>query len=136
MKRHRISKAGDGFTEDPANSFTPDAPYYFDPDVYRAEMRSIFQRNWTYFCHASQLPHEGDYLTGEIAGQSVYVVRGHDGGIGGFFNVCQHELLYAVGQTAASCCAYEEPLPFSFKRWFGSCRVHPECACIVCARLW
>ena len=46
------------------------------------------------------------------------------------------ELLYAVGQTAASCCAYEEPLPFSFKRWFGSCRVHPECACIVCARLW
>ena len=90
MKRHRISKAGDGFSEDPANSFTPEAPYYFDPDVYHAEVHSIFQRNWTYFCHSSQVPHEGDYLTGEIAAQSVYVVRDHTGGIGGFFNVCQH----------------------------------------------
>ena len=45
MTQHGISKAGDGFSADPANSYTPDAPYYFDPEVYRAEMRSIFQRN-------------------------------------------------------------------------------------------
>ncbi len=90
MNKHAISKAGDGFTADPANSFTPDAAYYFDPEVHRAEIGAIFQRNWTYFCHASQVPREGDYLTGEVAGQSVYVVRDRDGGLRGFFNVCQH----------------------------------------------
>ena len=47
MTHHSVSTAGNGFTDDPANSFTPDAPYYFDPEVYRAEIRSIFQRNWT-----------------------------------------------------------------------------------------
>ena len=131
MKRHRISKAGDGFTEDPANSFTPDAPYYFDPDVYRAEMRSIFQRNWTYFCHASQLPHEGDYLTGEIAGQSVYVVRGHDGGIGGFFNVCQHrahQLLSGSGNV-------RNVIRCPYHSWTyeldGSLRGAPKCEAVL-----
>lgn len=90
MTDHRISKAGDGFSADPANSFTPDAPFYFDPDVYNAEIQKIFQCNWTYFCHASQIPDEGDYLAGEAAGQSIYVMRDHEGRIRGFFNVCQH----------------------------------------------
>jgi len=104
MTQHRVSKAGDGFTKDAADSYTPDAPYYFDPDVYRAEMRSIFQRNWIYFCHASQIPEEGDYQTGNIAGQSVYVLRDRDGGIRGFFNVCQHrahQLLSGRGNVKA-----------------------------------
>jgi carnitine monooxygenase subunit len=104
MKVHQISKAGDGFTNDPANSFTPDAPYYFDPEVYQAEMRNIFQRNWLYFCHASQIEHEGDYFAGEVAGQSIYVVRDHDRSIRGFFNVCQHrahQLLSGSGNIKA-----------------------------------
>ena len=88
--RHMISKAGSGFTDDPAFSHTPDAPYYFDESVYRAEMKSIFQRNWLYFCHASQISEAGDYITGDVAGQSVYVMRDKDGLIRGFFNVCQH----------------------------------------------
>ena len=80
MNIHPISKAGDGFTDDPANSLTPDAPYYFDPGVYRGRVaRSIFQRNWLYFCHTLADPTEGDYLMGEIAGQSIYVVRDRDG---------------------------------------------------------
>lgn len=90
MTIHQVSKAGDGFTSDPANSFTPDAPYYFDPEVHQAELRNIFQRNWNYFCHGSQIPQEGDFLTGEIAGQSIYVVRDRSGAVRGFFNVCQH----------------------------------------------
>ena len=45
MTRHVISKAGDGFSDDPANSFTPDSAYYFDPGVYAAETRLIFQRS-------------------------------------------------------------------------------------------
>ena len=32
-------------------------------------------------------------------------------------------------------CVYEKPLPFSFARFIGSSRVHPECACRICASL-
>ena len=38
-------------------------------------------------------------------------------------------------EALASCCAYDQPVPFSFKRFLGSSRVHPECACRICARL-
>lgn len=82
--------AGEGFSDDPTRSYTPDAAFYFDPAIYDAELRSIFHKSWQYFCHQSELPEAGDYIAGEIAGQPVYVIRGRDGVIRGFFNVCQH----------------------------------------------
>ena len=131
MNIHSISKAGDGFTADPANSHTPDAPYYFDPDVYRAEIRSIFQRNWTYFCHASQIPHEGDYITGVVAEQSVYVMRDREGGVRGFFNVCQHrahQLLTGSGNV-------KNVIRCPYHSWTyeldGSLRGAPKCEAVL-----
>jgi len=131
MNTHSISKAGDGFTADPANSHTPDAPYYFDPDVYRAEIRSIFQRNWTYFCHASQIPHEGDYITGVVAEQSVYVMRDREGGVRGFFNVCQHrahQLLTGSGNV-------KNVIRCPYHSWTyeldGSLRGAPKCEAVL-----
>ena len=82
--------AGAGFTDDATNSFTPDSGFYFDEGIYQAELTNVFGRNWLYFCHHSEIPNLGDYLVGEVAGQSVYVIRGKDGGVRGFFNVCQH----------------------------------------------
>jgi carnitine monooxygenase subunit len=84
------SVVGEGFTSNPAESFTPDAEFYFDPQIHAAEQRKIFGRNWFYFAHQSQLPNSGDYITGVVAGQSIYVIRGRDGIVRGFFNVCQH----------------------------------------------
>jgi phenylpropionate dioxygenase-like ring-hydroxylating dioxygenase large terminal subunit len=82
--------AGAGFTADPTQSFTPEAAFYFDPVLYDTEIKHIFGRNWLYFCHHSQIPETGDYVTGQVAGQSIYVIRGKAGAIHGFFNVCQH----------------------------------------------
>ena len=93
---------GDGFAKDPTESFTPEAEFYFDPQILGAEQRCIFGRNWLYFAHHSQLPDAGDYVTGDTAGQSVYVIRGRDGSIRGFFNVCQHrahQLLRGTGNV-------------------------------------
>jgi phenylpropionate dioxygenase-like ring-hydroxylating dioxygenase large terminal subunit len=94
--------AGAGFTADPTESFTPDAEFYFDPQIYASELNGIFGRNWLYFCHQSQVPEIGDFLTGEIAGQSIYVIRGRDGQVKSFFNVCQHrahQLLTGAGHV-------------------------------------
>ena len=77
---------GHGFSADASNSCTPDAPFYFDPGLYAEEQRQIFGRNWLYFCHQSQIPAEGDYFSGTVAEESVFVIRGRDGAIRGFFN--------------------------------------------------
>ncbi len=78
------------FSDDPAKSFTPNAGYFFDSAVYEAEQAKIFQRSWMYFCHQSQIARPGDYRVGEVAGQSICVVRGQDSQIRAFFNVCRH----------------------------------------------
>jgi phenylpropionate dioxygenase-like ring-hydroxylating dioxygenase large terminal subunit len=131
MNIHHVSKAGTGFTDDPANSQTPDAPYYFDPGVHQAELRQIFQRNWLYLCHGSQIAKEGDYLVGEIVGQSIYVVRDRDGSVRGFFNVCQHrahQLLSGSGNIKSVIrCPYHS--------WTyeldGSLRSAPKCEAVL-----
>ncbi|NQV46385.1 MAG: aromatic ring-hydroxylating dioxygenase subunit alpha [Rhodospirillaceae bacterium] len=78
------------FTDDPTQSFTPDAEYYFSTDIFEIERRNIFYRNWVYFCHESQVEKPGDYLVGDVVGQSIYVLRGNDGVVRAFFNVCRH----------------------------------------------
>ncbi|MCB1379254.1 MAG: Rieske 2Fe-2S domain-containing protein [Alphaproteobacteria bacterium] len=81
---------GTGFTNDAAQSYTPDAAFYFDQSLYQGELAAIFHRNWLYFCHQSQIPRPGDYVAADIAGQSIYVIRDKSGAVYGFFNVCQH----------------------------------------------
>lgn len=131
MNVHSISKAGPGFTDDAAESYTPDAAYYFDPDVYRAELRQIFQSNWLYFCHASQIAQEGDYLVGEVAGQSIYVVRDRDRSVRGFFNVCQHR----AHQLLAGSGTIKAVIRCPYHSWTyeldGSLRSAPKCEAVL-----
>ena len=51
----------------------------------------------------------GDYLTARLIDQSVIIIRGHDGTLGGFHNVCRHrghELLQGSGKVSAITCPY------------------------------
>jgi choline monooxygenase len=80
----------DRFDRDPEISWTMPARLYFDPGVLEEERRAIFQRSWLYLCHASDLTEPGAYVAAELAGQHVYALRGRDGALRAFFNVCQH----------------------------------------------
>src|SRR6185436_15944479 len=46
--------------------------------------------SWQLAARADQLAHTGDYVTTEIAGEPIVVVRGDDGVLRAFFNVCRH----------------------------------------------
>ncbi len=88
------------FTDDHATSYTLPSSWYFEPDVYRLERDNIFHRSWRVVCHKSALAKSGDYATTDIHGQGVLVVRGFDGVLRAFYNVCQHrahELLRGSG---------------------------------------
>jgi len=64
--------------------------FYNDAEVYERDLERIFLRNWLYVGHVSEIAEPGDYLTYEIAGESVIVVRGTDGAVRALINVCRH----------------------------------------------
>ena len=94
---------------DPARAHTLPASFYLDPEVFEREKEGIFYRHWHYVGHLSQLEKAGNYLTARIADEPVFVMRGEDGALRGFYNVCRHrahELLEGSGRVDAIVCPY------------------------------
>ncbi len=67
-----------------------DQRFYTDPAVYDLEIEKIVNRNWILAGHASQLPEPGDFKVLNVAQESAIIVRGKDGKLNGFANVCRH----------------------------------------------
>lgn len=63
---------------------------YRDPDVLAAEQRRIFARSWQVVCHVNQLTRPGDWQSLPLLDEPTIVVRGQDGAIRAFANVCRH----------------------------------------------
>jgi choline monooxygenase len=76
-----------------ASAATPralDPPFYLSPDALDRELETIFARTWQYAGHVADLPEPGTYLTAVAGDQPVLVLRGDDGEIRAFRNVCRH----------------------------------------------
>ena len=63
---------------------------YSDPDFFELEKRAIFRTSWQLVCHVNDMPKPGDYHSFDLLGEAVVVVRGDDGQIRSFHNVCRH----------------------------------------------
>lgn len=97
------------FADDPARSFTIPASWYYDPEIYDREKFAVFYRQWHYACHVSQVADSGAYFTTRVLDQNVFVIRGDDGELRGFHNVCQHrghELVSGSGRSRLIVCPY------------------------------
>ncbi len=70
--------------------FTLEQAFYNDPGIFRRDVAQIVGKQWLLVDHASRLPKPGDWMTFEVAGESIVLVRGRDGEIRAFFNVCRH----------------------------------------------
>lgn len=66
------------------------ARYYTDARIFREEMERFFARRWICVGRAEAIPNAGDYFLREVAGESLIVTRGRQGGIAAFYNVCRH----------------------------------------------
>ncbi len=64
--------------------------FYHDELVYQAEMATIWRKGWLFAGHSCQIVHPGDYFLYEVDGDSVIIVRGDDGQVNAFYNVCRH----------------------------------------------
>src|SRR4029077_18774319 len=63
---------------------------YHASDVFDLEREKVFFREWFYAGRADHAPEPGDFFTVDVVGESVLVVRGKDGELRGFYNVCRH----------------------------------------------
>ena len=86
-----------------AEAWTIPAQWYTDAGLYELERRTVFARTWQLAARADQLTEPGQFVTCEIAGEPIVVVRGSDGRLRAFFNVCRHHAaaVVAAGEGAA-----------------------------------
>ena len=86
-----------------------DAKYYTDPEIFRIEQDGVLARTWQFAVHSSQLENAGDYIAFEMAGENLFCIKGRDGIIRTFYNVCQHrahQLVSGTGSTRVIVCPY------------------------------
>lgn len=63
---------------------------FTEPELFDLEMEMIFEKNWIYACHESELPNPNDYVTMRAGRQPMIITRGADGGLNALVNACQH----------------------------------------------
>jgi choline monooxygenase len=82
-----------------AEAWTIPAPWYTDERVYELERQAVFARTWQLAARADQVREPGRYVTCEVAGEPIVVVRGSDRRLRAFFNVCRHHAAAVVTET-------------------------------------
>jgi phenylpropionate dioxygenase-like ring-hydroxylating dioxygenase large terminal subunit len=76
---------------------------YNHPEMNRLELERILKPSWQIACHISQIPRAGDYVTFELASDSVIVLRDASGAIRALRNTCRHRgtrLLEGAGRCS------------------------------------
>jgi len=103
-------KLPDKFHADPEKSWALPSWYYTDAGIALAEQEAIFADSWQYMCHAEHVAAPGQYITRDLAGESILIIRGRDSVLRAFYNVCSHrahQLLRGAGQLEnAIVCPY------------------------------
>ncbi|MBI3677956.1 MAG: aromatic ring-hydroxylating dioxygenase subunit alpha [Proteobacteria bacterium] len=82
---------------------TLSAALYRDPAVYEEERKLVFAKSWILFAHESQLSKPGAYVASRMAGFALLAVKGEDGAVRAFHNVCRHRAGPLVDDGAGDC---------------------------------
>ena len=63
---------------------------FTDEALFELEMKHIFEGNWIYLAHESQIANNNDYYTTHIGRQPVFIARNRLGELNAFINACSH----------------------------------------------
>jgi carnitine monooxygenase subunit len=83
---------------------------YRDPEYFEVEMERVIRPAWQVVCHSSDIPAAGDWRTLDWLGESAIVIRGEDGEVRAFSNVCRHRASRVVSGAAG--CARRLTCPY------------------------
>ena len=87
-----VQKTIDTAMEDDADKgvFRVARDIFTDPEVFELEMKHIFEGNWIYLAHESQIPNKNDYFTTYMGRQPIFIARNRNGELNAFINACSH----------------------------------------------
>ncbi|MGQ0383850.1 MAG: aromatic ring-hydroxylating oxygenase subunit alpha [Gammaproteobacteria bacterium] len=96
---------GRSATSAPADEESRSLPawIYRDPEFFALEQQAVFRKSWQVVCHVNDIPQAGDWHTLDFLGESVLAVRGDDGQVRAFHNVCRHRASRLVDGTRGNC---------------------------------
>ncbi|WP_114952974.1 aromatic ring-hydroxylating oxygenase subunit alpha [Sphingosinicella terrae] len=75
---------------DPKQDLSLPGWIYRDPEFFGVEMERVIRPAWQIVCHESEIAEPGEWRSLDYLGESVIVIRGTDGEIRAFANVCRH----------------------------------------------
>ncbi len=79
-----------------------EAAFYTSAEVFAQDLALIFGRHWIYVGVEADVAEPGDFVSVNIGGESVVIVRGDDEEIRAFHNVCRHRGSRLVMEEAGS----------------------------------
>ncbi len=82
-----------------AEASTIPATWYIDPRIADLEQQTVFSRTWQVMGRVDQVEKPGQFVTATVAGEPLVAVRGNDGVLRAFYNVCRHHAAAVVTET-------------------------------------
>jgi len=86
------------------------ATWYVDPRIAELERLSVFSKTWQLVARTDQVKAPGQFVSTTVAGEPIVVIRGNDGALRAFYNVCRHHAAAVVtepcGQASLLHCPY------------------------------
>jgi len=70
--------------------FRCDRTVFTDAEFFELEIKHLFEGNWVYLAHESQIPNQHDYFTTWIGRQPIFIARSKDNQLNAFINACSH----------------------------------------------
>jgi choline monooxygenase len=82
---------------------------YTAKEFYNEEVNRIFRKTWNFVGREDEIPSPGDFLTVDLFGESIIIIRDRTGKVQAFANTCRHRgtrLLSGSGRCPAIRCPY------------------------------
>jgi phenylpropionate dioxygenase-like ring-hydroxylating dioxygenase large terminal subunit len=76
---------------------------YFSQELFELECETLFKTHWQFVCHVNEAADIGAYVTFDVAGERALVIRGHDGILRAFHNLCRHRGSRIVPEARGVC---------------------------------
>jgi choline monooxygenase len=75
---------------------------FYGAEFYAIERRTLFTRTWCAVTVGAAIPKVGDLLPIELAGWPILLLRGRDGQIQAFHNICRHRAMRLVSEPCSA----------------------------------
>jgi Rieske 2Fe-2S family protein len=64
--------------------------YFTSEEIFKADMKYIFHKNWVFAGHTMELPEIGNYITLNVGLCPIVIIKSKDGELKAYHNVCRH----------------------------------------------